>query len=109
MTKNTPTAEATPCLYVDGGKVTLKSSSDDALFSARSHAWREVLCSIKPPKNQFGQSYRAEYKSYSQIQAYKQRLVEERGIPEIEAELLRRGLELKNKNYTRVSARFATF
>ncbi len=101
-------SEIAPCLYVDGEKIELKLASNDALYSARSHAWREVFSSIKPPKNQFGQSYRSEYRSYAEIQSYKQRLIEQRGILEIEAELTSRGLELKNNNYTRISSRFAT-
>jgi hypothetical protein len=36
-------------------------------------------------------------------------MIEQRGIPEMEAELFRRGLDPKNKDYKRVAAGFATF
>ena len=99
--------EIDPCLYVDGEKVKIQTASNDALYSARSHAWREVFSSLKP-KNICGQNLRVDWAPYSEIQAYKQRLIEQRGIPEIESELLRRGIDIKSSNYIRVNARFAT-
>ena len=107
MKNNGTTAEQAPCLNIDGGKIPLQLASNDALFSARSHAWREVFSSTNP-RNQFGQSYRSEWQPHEELQSYKQRLIEQRGIPEMEAELLRRGLDPKNKDYNRVSASFAT-
>ena len=100
-------SEIAPCLYVDGEKIELKLASNDALYSARSHAWREVFSSLKP-KNICGQNLRVDWAPYSEIQAYKQRLIEQRGIAEIECELLRRGIDIRSSNYIRVNARFAT-
>ena len=101
------TTEQAPCLNVDGEKILLRLVSNDALYSARNHAWREVFSSTNP-KNQFGQSYRSEWQPRAEVHAHKQRLIEQRGIPEMEAELVRRGLDPKNKDYNRVSASFVT-
>jgi hypothetical protein len=108
MMNNGTTTEQVPCLNIDGEKIPLQLVSNDALYSARNHAWREVFMSINP-KNQFGQSYRTEWRPYAEVAAYKQRMIEQRGIPEMEAELFRRGLDPKNKDYKRVAAGFATF
>lgn len=83
--------------------IDLSSASNDQLYSARRHAWIEVFSSLTP-KNQFGQIYRSDYQSYSEIQEYKQKLIDSRGIPEVEQELINRGLDPKSKNYTRLGA-----
>jgi hypothetical protein len=81
--------------------IDLASASNDQLYSARRHAWIEVFSSLEP-KNQFGQRYSSGWQSYSEIQEYKQKLIDSRGIPEVEQELISRGLDPKSKNYTRL-------
>jgi hypothetical protein len=84
--------------------IELASASNDQLYSARRHAWIEVFSSLQP-RNQFGQRYNSGWQSYSEIQEYKQKLIDCRGIWEVEQELISRGLDPQSKNYTRLGTR----
>ena len=90
-------------LGVDCEKVKLGQASNDALYSARSHAWREVLSSINP-RNICGQRLRGKWMSHADAKLEKENLIKSRRVIEMENELLRRGLDPKSKDYIRVSA-----
>jgi len=101
-------------LFVNNNRVDIVDASLDALYRARAHGWCEVFSSLTP-SNIFGQRYssgprwnqsRADY--YDELRDRKQRLIESRGIPQIEDEIIRRGHDPKAKDFTRVSARFAS-
>ena len=90
-------------LGVNCKKIKLEEASNDALYSARSHAWMEVLSSLNP-KNICGQRLRGKWMSYADAKLEKENLIKSRRVIEMENELLRRGLDPKSKNYIRVSA-----
>lgn len=89
------------------GFTDLCDASLDQLLSARAHAWRSYFSNFEG--NSFGQRYRDNrFISYAQKRAEeadrRERLRREYGIDEIEAEIISRGVDPKDKNFRRVRA-----
>jgi hypothetical protein len=100
MTNNGTTTQT--YIIANGKRVELESASNDELFSARAYGWRCVLSSIRP-KNQYGQNYQGI--GFGELVEYKNKLINQYGLLEVEAEIIRRKLDPKSKNYNRVEAR----
>jgi hypothetical protein len=100
MMNNGTTTQA--YIIANGKRVELESASNDELFSARAYGWRCVLSSIRP-KNQYGQNYQGI--GFGELVEYKNKLINQYGLLEVEAEIIRRKLDPKSKNYNRVEAR----
>jgi hypothetical protein len=91
------------------GFTDLCDASLDELLSARAHAWRSYFSNFEGSDNGFGQRYRDNrFIPYAQKRAeeaaYRERLRREYGIDEIEAEIISRGVDPKDKNFRRVRA-----
>lgn len=98
------TANATTAsLNTERGIIPLTEATLDELYSARAHGWSEYYSSLTL-RNQFGQTLRSASRSSDGENDYRTRLIESRGIREIEAEIIRREADPKSKNFQRVSA-----
>ena len=80
----------------------------DQLLSARAHAWRSYFSNFEN-HNGFGQRYRDNrFIPYAQKRReeaeYRERLRTDYGIDAIEAEIISRGCDPKDKNFRRVNA-----
>lgn len=96
----------TPSLVTARGIIALEAATIDELYSARSHGWSEVYSSLSA-RNEFGQRLRGGRRlSRLEEATNKQALIESRGLPEIEAELVNRGADTKAKGWNRVAARW---
>ena len=96
-------------LNTAAGFTDLCDASLDELLSARAHAWRSYFSNFEGNDNGFGQRYRdRSFRSYAQKRAdeanYRERLRRDYGIDEIEAEIISRGVDPKDKSFRRVRA-----
>lgn len=96
----------TNSLITPRGLVSLSNATLDELYSARSHGWSEVYSSLTP-RNEFGQRLRGPRTSRSEENQYRARLIESRGIPQIETEISLRGADPKAKGFMRVAASYS--
>ena len=96
----------TKSLITPRGLVTMSNATLSELYSALAHSWSEVYSSMTP-RNEFGQRLRVPRTSRSEENQYRSRLIESRGIPQIEAELSMRGADPKAKSFVRVAASYS--
>lgn len=85
------------------GVVALSDATLDELYSARAHGWSEFYSSLTL-RNQVGQTLRGKSRSGPSEIAWRDRLIESRGIHQIEEEIIRRGEDPKGKGFSRVAA-----
>jgi hypothetical protein len=95
-------------LNTNSGFTNLCDASLDELLSARAHAWRSFFSNFDD-HNGCGQRHRnnrfVPYAQKRQEEAdYRERLIRAYGIREIEAEIIKRDCDPKDKNFRRVSA-----
>ena len=100
-------------LFTDRGIVTLSQASHDELYSARSHAWSTFFHNKNTlGKNEVGQRIKSRFGvSRNQLMDERRdletRWKNELAIPQIEEEFVRRGIDPRDKNFTRVSSSVA--
>jgi hypothetical protein len=106
--QNQPKMTMTHGLDTQNGFTDLCDASLDELLSARAHAWRSFFSNFEN-HNGFGQRYRDNrFIPYAQKRReeaeYRERIRRDLGIDEIEAEIISRGVDPKDKNFRRVRA-----